>query len=237
LVTCRIERHKDEARSDTVPHEEAEEEAAAVLAAEARHVEQPPVELVPEAVLELDLSLFFFVCFYHYHCRLLFVILFSSCRSSFRSMSTKSNRPDAELEADFNARATQLESSLVELESFLSRLDSTSYTTVHESLTPLDQARFDLTAVYTLNSLMWAYLRTRGVDPKQTQLKSELDRVKSYMDKLKSVVDRQSAPRIDKQASTRIMRNALWQQAHAKSKTSDNDNDNDDQQQQSGNNG
>ncbi|CAF1004507.1 unnamed protein product [Adineta steineri] len=138
-------------------------------------------------------------------------------------MTAKSNRPDEELEADFNARATQLENSLNELESFLSHIDSVSYTTIHEGLTPLDQARFDLTATYTLNSLMWAYLRTRGIDPKQTQLKSELDRVKSYMDKLKSVVDRQSASRIDKQATTRLMRNALWQQAHSKNKTTNND--------------
>jgi len=138
-------------------------------------------------------------------------------------MTTKSNRPDDEIEADFNARASQLESSLNELETFLSRLDSVSYTTLHENLTPLDQARFDLTAVYTLNSLMWAYLRTRGIDPKQTQLKSELDRVKSYMDKLKAVNDRQTASRIDKQATTRLMRNALWQQAHAKNKTTNQD--------------
>ena len=115
-------------------------------------------------------------------------------------MATKPNQPDSEVEADFNARATQLENSLAELETFLSRLDSVSYSTLHESLTPVDQARFDLTAAYTLNSLMWAYLRTRGVDPKQTQLKSELERVKSYMDKLKAVVDRQTASRIDKQA-------------------------------------
>ncbi|CAF0950841.1 unnamed protein product [Adineta ricciae] len=133
-------------------------------------------------------------------------------------MTTKPNQPDSDVEADFNARATQLENSLTELETFLSRLDSVSYSTLHESLTPVDQARFDLTATYTLNSLMWAYLRTRGVDPKQTQLKSELERVKSYMDKLKAVVDRQTASRIDKQASTRLMRNALWQQAHAKNK-------------------
>jgi len=138
-------------------------------------------------------------------------------------MTTKSNQPDEEVEADFNARASQLESSLKELETFLSRLDSVSYTTLHENLTPLDQARFDLTATYTLNSLMWAYLRTRGVDPKQTQLKSELDRVKSYMDKLKSVADRQTASKIDKQATTRLMRNALWQQAHAKNKTNNKD--------------
>jgi exosome complex protein LRP1 len=138
-------------------------------------------------------------------------------------MTTKSNQPDAEVEADFNARAIQLENSLNELEKFLSRLDPVSYTTIHESLTPLDQARFDLTAAYTLNSLMWAYLRTRGVDPKQTQLKSELDRVKSYMDKLKAVVDRQTASRIDKQAATRLMRNALWQQAQTKNKTNNDD--------------
>ncbi|CAF0719320.1 unnamed protein product [Adineta ricciae] len=116
-------------------------------------------------------------------------------------MTTKPNQPDSDVEADFNARATQLENSLTELETFLSRLDSVSYSTLHESLTPVDQARFDLTAAYTLNSLMWAYLRTRGVDPKQTQLKN-----------------RQTASRIDKQASTRLMRNALWQQAHAKNK-------------------
>jgi len=138
-------------------------------------------------------------------------------------MTTKSNQPDAEVEADFNARASQLENSLNELEKFLSRLDPVTYTTLHESLTPLDQARFDLTAAYTLNSLMWAYLRTRGVDPKQTQLKSELDRVKSYMDKLKAVVDRQTASRIDKQAATRLMRNALWQQAQTKNKTNNDD--------------
>ena len=29
---------------------------------------------------------------------------------------------------------------------FLARLDSTSHTTVHENLSPLDQTRFDLTA-------------------------------------------------------------------------------------------
>lgn len=138
-------------------------------------------------------------------------------------MTTKSNRPDAEVEADFHARASQLENSLNELETFLSRLDSTSYTTVHENLSPLDQARFDLTATYTLNSLMWAYLRTRGVDPKQTPLKNELERVKSYMDKLKSVADRQNAAKLDKQATTRLMRNALWQQAHAKNKTNNKD--------------
>lgn len=138
-------------------------------------------------------------------------------------MTTKSNRPDEEVEADFDARASQLENSLNQLETFLARLDSTSYTTVHENLTPLDQARFDLTAAYTLNSLMWAYLRTRGVDPKQTQLKTELERVKSYMDKLKSVADRQSAAKVDKQAATRLMRNALWQQAHAKNKTNNKD--------------
>lgn len=138
-------------------------------------------------------------------------------------MTTKSNRPDSEVEADFNARSAQLENSLNELETFLSRLDSVSYTALHENLEPLDQARFDLTAAYTLNSLMWAYLRTRGVDPKQTQLKSELERVKSYMDKLKAVVDRQSAARIDKQATTRLMRNALWQQAHSKTKSNKKD--------------
>lgn len=136
-------------------------------------------------------------------------------------MSNKAVRPSSEVEADFNARAVQLENSLEQVENFFSCLDSTSYTALHESLTPLDQARFDLTGVYALNSLMWAYLRTRGVDPKQTPLKSELERVKSYMDKLKSVTDRQSAMKIDKQASTRIMRNALWQQAHAKSKSAD----------------
>lgn len=140
-------------------------------------------------------------------------------------MTTKPNRPDAEVEDDFNARASQLENSLNELETFLSRLDSTSYSALHENLTPLDQARFDLTAAYTLNSLMWAYLRTRGVDPKQTQLKSELDRVKSYMDKLKSVADRQTAARIDKQATTRLMRNALWEQAHSKNKKMKKDDD------------
>jgi exosome complex protein LRP1 len=192
-------------------------------------VEEVVVVEVEEEVLRVEVVVededeisFFFLLFYGRFLLKKVIVLIGYFDFRYR-VTTKSNRPDEEVEADFNARATQLESSLNELETFLSRLDSVSYATLHENLTPIDQARFDLTATYTLNSLMWAYLRTRGMDPKQTQLKSELDRVKSYMDKLKAVVDRQSAPRVDKQASTRLMRNALWQQAQTKNKTTNKD--------------
>ncbi|CAF0853620.1 unnamed protein product [Didymodactylos carnosus] len=68
---------------------------------------------------------------------------------------------------------------------------------------------------------MWSYLRTRGIDPKQTQLKPELDRVKSYMEKMKMIIDKQDAPKVDKSAAVRLLRNALWQKAQGKNTKTD----------------
>ncbi|KAI0215361.1 Nuclear nucleic acid-binding protein C1D [Lamellibrachia satsuma] len=60
----------------------------------------------------------------------------------------------------------------------------------------------------------WMYLNTRGEDPKEHSVKQELERVQRYMKRLQEVADKEKAPRINKDASKRFIRSALWQQAH-----------------------
>lgn len=48
------------------------------------------------------------------------------------------------------------------------------------------------------------------------------ERIKSYMGRVKEVTDLQNAPRLDKEASKRFVRSALWQTAQKKSQPSEN---------------
>lgn len=50
-----------------------------------------------------------------------------------------------------------------------------------------DKVNYDLFVAYTLNTLYWIYLRTRGVDPNKHEIKNELSRIKEYMLKAKQV--------------------------------------------------
>ena len=51
-------------------------------------------------------------------------------------------------------------------------------------LPPLEQAKLDLLSLYTMNSMAWVYNTVNGVDPKQTALKDELQRVQVSMKKV-----------------------------------------------------
>ena len=53
---------------------------------------------------------------------------------------------------------------------------------------PLDQAKLDLLSVYSINSLAWLYQQANGVDPKQTSLIDELQRIQANMKKIKGDV-------------------------------------------------
>ena len=52
-----------------------------------------------------------------------------------------------------------------------------------KKLPPLEQAKLDLLSLYTMNSMAWVYNTVNGVDPKQTALKDELQRVQVSMKK------------------------------------------------------
>ncbi|KAG7280481.1 hypothetical protein CRUP_033782 [Coryphaenoides rupestris] len=78
------------------------------------------------------------------------------------------------------------------------------------SLDPLEQAKLDLMSAYTLNSLFWMYLVTRGINPREHAVKQELERIRTYMMRVKDITDRKKAARLDKGAAARFVRNALY---------------------------
>ena len=91
---------------------------------------------------------------------------------------------------------------------------------VYSSLSPEDQVQYDLFLSYSLNSLFWSYLRTQGVDPTKHGVKNELDRVRSYIARAKQVHDKQSMPRVDKEAAERFVTSGLWEPGQPKLKPS-----------------
>lgn len=54
-------------------------------------------------------------------------------------------------------------------------------------LSTKEKVDYDLFMTYTLNTLYWLYLRTKGVDPNKNDVKTQLNRVKDYMIKAKQV--------------------------------------------------
>ncbi|PWN52187.1 hypothetical protein IE53DRAFT_385382 [Violaceomyces palustris] len=78
----------------------------------------------------------------------------------------------------------------------------------------LDSARMQVSLAYVLLDLIWIYLKTKGIDPTNHPVMSELERVKSYFTKIKSVQDaegkeQEKHTRLDKSAAGRFIRAAL----------------------------
>lgn len=105
---------------------------------------------------------------------------------------------------------------LAELEANLDPLLSTPRAHLTEMLSTIDAAKVDLVSAYTINSLFWMYLNCCGVNPKTHAVKDELTRIQSYMTRVKEIEDKKKAPKLDKSASKRFVRSALWQAAQKK---------------------
>lgn len=54
------------------------------------------------------------------------------------------------------------------------------------------------------------HLITQGVNPRSHDIKGELDRIKSYMGKVREIEDRKNAPKLQKEAAKRFVRNAMF---------------------------
>uniref|UniRef100_A0A672LZF3 Nuclear nucleic acid-binding protein C1D n=1 Tax=Sinocyclocheilus grahami TaxID=75366 RepID=A0A672LZF3_SINGR len=113
---------------------------------------------------------------------------------------------------------TEIEENLNDFESSLSSVQNMVQTLVSVSrsdnllqLDPLERAKLDLMSAYALNSMFWMYLVTQGVNPKDHAIKQELDRIRTYMNKVKEITDKRKAARLDKDAASRFVRNALWE--------------------------
>ena len=81
-----------------------------------------------------------------------------------------------EVDNDFPAEHVQtvqnFQSSLSELESVMKVLLDVPLSEVHETkaTTPLEKARIDIISAFALNSLTWMWLRTQGINPKETEV-------------------------------------------------------------------
>ncbi|KAM4729635.1 nuclear nucleic acid-binding protein C1D isoform 1-T2 [Anableps anableps] len=111
---------------------------------------------------------------------------------------------------EIDEQLTTFNSSVNAVKTMLEKLMSMSRNDLMQKLDPLDQAKLDLMSVYTLNSLFWMYLVTRGINPREHGIKQELERIRTYMNRVKEITDKKKAARLDKGAASRFMRNALF---------------------------
>ncbi|XP_015172159.1 PREDICTED: nuclear nucleic acid-binding protein C1D-like [Polistes dominula] len=103
---------------------------------------------------------------------------------------------------------------------FEEKLDLINNPDLYDKLSNSDKIKYNLLMSYSLNSMFWMYLRTKGIDPSKHQIKNENDRLKKSMIRAKQIEDKKTLmPRINKNAAKRFIRNSLWE-----SKVNDKDN-------------
>ena len=107
---------------------------------------------------------------------------------------------------------------LGDLEEVLRPFLKVSRTDLHDNkgLTALEKAELDCLSAFAFNSLVWMWLRTKGLNPKETEVKSELDRVKKSMLKLKEIQDKDKRNKVDQGAAKRLVASGLWKPGEAK---------------------
>lgn len=67
-------------------------------------------------------------------------------------------------------------------------LDSAYKENISDKLTTSEKIDYDIFLSYSLNTLYWMYLRTKGIDPNDHEIKDQLHRVKTYMIRAKQVI-------------------------------------------------
>ncbi|XP_043501905.1 nuclear nucleic acid-binding protein C1D-like [Polistes fuscatus] len=103
---------------------------------------------------------------------------------------------------------------------FEEKLDLINDPDIYDKLSNSDKIKYNLLMSYSLNSMFWMYLRTKGIDPSKHRIKNENDRLKRSMLRAKQIEDKKTLmPRINKNAAQRFIRNSLWE-----SKVNDKDN-------------
>uniref|UniRef100_A0A4W3K118 Nuclear nucleic acid-binding protein C1D n=1 Tax=Callorhinchus milii TaxID=7868 RepID=A0A4W3K118_CALMI len=82
--------------------------------------------------------------------------------------------PREEFPSEIQEPLAAFEESLKSAEGALRSLMSVPRSELLQKLDPVEQAKLDLASAYTLNSMFWIYLITRGVNPKEHAVKQEL---------------------------------------------------------------
>lgn len=129
------------------------------------------------------------------------------------TMSAKSNAedPNSDFPSELTVPVSDFHEALTQLNGHLDPWLAVSPEELKSDLEPLAQAKIDLVSAFALNSLVWMWMRTQGQDPKESEVKTELDRVKSCMVRLKEIQDRSKRPAINLPAVKRMVNSGLWQ--------------------------
>ncbi|OQD76924.1 hypothetical protein PENDEC_c003G01618 [Penicillium decumbens] len=105
----------------------------------------------------------------------------------------------------------QLDDDVDDLEEVLQPFLSQSLSKGSKNLPVMDKAKLHVLITYTLESLIFSYLRLHGVDAKQHSVFRELSRVRQYFDKIKALETEpeQRTMTLDKEAAGRFIKHGL----------------------------
>ncbi|KAJ0411131.1 hypothetical protein ATCC90586_004988 [Pythium insidiosum] len=109
---------------------------------------------------------------------------------------------------------TSVDQTLTAVEEHLQVFKNSSIEEFLAELAPVEKAKVQVSLAYSINALLYVYLKTQGVsskDIRQTHVKQELDRVKGFIKKIKDTEELAKGPtlKLDKEASQRFINNAL----------------------------
>ncbi|EUB63735.1 Nuclear nucleic acid-binding protein C1D [Echinococcus granulosus] len=89
-------------------------------------------------------------------------------------------------------------------------------------LPPMQRVQTELSLAYAMNALFFVYLRCHGVDAKDHPILKELERLTACLKRCQNICSKQSSElshsRLDKEASKRFVKRALWQSAQSKTR-------------------
>ncbi|KAJ5520532.1 Sas10/Utp3/C1D [Penicillium fimorum] len=105
----------------------------------------------------------------------------------------------------------QLDDNVDDLEEVLQPILASTLLKSSNKLPVMDKAKLHVLITYTLESLIFSYLRLHGVDAKQHPVFRELTRVKQYFDKIKALeTEPEERPMtLDKAAAGRFIKHGL----------------------------
>ena len=132
------------------------------------------------------------------------------------SLEKKSDMDGGDFPEELHDVVKNFHGSVSDLQTQLRLMTSESRLELHERLDPMGRATMDLMSAYALNSLYWMLLKTMGVNPAESEVKTELGRVQEAMKRLKEVKDREKRGRLDQGAAKRLVTSGLWEPGQPK---------------------
>ena len=79
---------------------------------------------------------------------------------------------DSDFPTEHLETVRSFQTNFAELETVLKELLDVPLSEIHETkaTTPLEKAKVDIISTFALNSLTWMWLRTQGINPKETEV-------------------------------------------------------------------